>query len=219
MAGPRAFGYDFDYRPVEELPVPALDCRLGSTSAAPTPTRWSWTGPTGCSPRPRCRPPGHHRRDRRRDRRGARRARREPRPDHPRDVGTTHATNAVLERKKLRRVAVIRIGGPATHSIRPMFDWPRDLAAAVGRRHVSWTAASSSTAATCPRSTATPSRGSSARSAARPTASPSPACSPRCPRGTNCGRRDRQARARRVRSRSAMRSARWGCSSGRTPPS
>src|SRR6266498_1128297 len=46
-------------------------------------------------------------------------------------LGTTHATNAVLERKKLRKVAVIRIGGPATHSIRPMFEWPRDLAAAV----------------------------------------------------------------------------------------
>ncbi len=46
-------------------------------------------------------------------------------------LGTTHATNAVLERKKLRRVAVIRIGGPATYSIRPMFEWPADLAAAV----------------------------------------------------------------------------------------
>lgn len=46
-------------------------------------------------------------------------------------LGTTHATNAVLERRKLRRVAVIRIGGPATYSIRPMFEWPRDLADAV----------------------------------------------------------------------------------------
>ena len=46
-------------------------------------------------------------------------------------LGTTHATNAVLERRKLRRVAVIRIGGPATHSIRPMFEWPDDLARAV----------------------------------------------------------------------------------------
>jgi N-methylhydantoinase A/oxoprolinase/acetone carboxylase beta subunit len=43
-------------------------------------------------------------------------------------LGTTHATNAVLERRSLRRIAVIRIGGPATHSIRPMFEWPRDLA-------------------------------------------------------------------------------------------
>jgi N-methylhydantoinase A/oxoprolinase/acetone carboxylase beta subunit len=46
-------------------------------------------------------------------------------------LGTTHATNAVLERRKLRRVAVIRLGGPATHSIRPMFEWPPDLADAV----------------------------------------------------------------------------------------
>ncbi len=46
-------------------------------------------------------------------------------------LGTTHATNAVLERRRLRRVAVIRIGGPATHSIRPMFGWPADLAAAI----------------------------------------------------------------------------------------
>ena len=46
-------------------------------------------------------------------------------------LGTTHATNAVLERRKLRRVAVIRIGGPATYAIRPMFEWPRDLADAV----------------------------------------------------------------------------------------
>src|SRR5450432_720170 len=46
-------------------------------------------------------------------------------------LGTTHATNAVLERRKLRRVAVVRIGGPATYTIRPMFEWPDDLAAAV----------------------------------------------------------------------------------------
>jgi N-methylhydantoinase A/oxoprolinase/acetone carboxylase beta subunit len=46
-------------------------------------------------------------------------------------LGTTHATNAVLERRKLRRVAVIRIGSPATHAVRPMFGWPDDLAEAV----------------------------------------------------------------------------------------
>ncbi len=46
-------------------------------------------------------------------------------------LGTTHATNAVLERQHLRRIAVIRIGGPATLSIRPMFGWPADLTAAV----------------------------------------------------------------------------------------
>ncbi|MEP7024645.1 MAG: hydantoinase/oxoprolinase family protein [Actinomycetota bacterium] len=46
-------------------------------------------------------------------------------------LGTTHATNAVLERRPLRRLAVIRIGGPATYSIRPMYGWPRELAEAV----------------------------------------------------------------------------------------
>jgi len=46
-------------------------------------------------------------------------------------LGTTHATNAVLERRKLRRVAVIRIGSPSTLAIRPMFGWPGDLADAV----------------------------------------------------------------------------------------
>jgi N-methylhydantoinase A/oxoprolinase/acetone carboxylase beta subunit len=46
-------------------------------------------------------------------------------------LGTTHATNAVLERRRLRRVAVVRIGGPATHAVRPMYDWPPDLAETV----------------------------------------------------------------------------------------
>jgi N-methylhydantoinase A/oxoprolinase/acetone carboxylase beta subunit len=46
-------------------------------------------------------------------------------------LGTTHATNAVLERRKLRRVAVIRVGAPATLAVRPMFGWPDDLAGAV----------------------------------------------------------------------------------------
>jgi N-methylhydantoinase A/oxoprolinase/acetone carboxylase beta subunit len=46
-------------------------------------------------------------------------------------LGTTHATNAVLERRKLRRVAVIRIGAPATLGVRPMFEWPADLTAVV----------------------------------------------------------------------------------------
>ena len=42
-------------------------------------------------------------------------------------LGTTHATNAILERRRLGRVAVLRIGGPATHAIRPLFGWPEDL--------------------------------------------------------------------------------------------
>jgi len=45
--------------------------------------------------------------------------------------GTTHATNAVLERRGLRRVGVLRLGGPATEAIRPLFGWPADLREAV----------------------------------------------------------------------------------------
>ncbi len=46
-------------------------------------------------------------------------------------LGTTHATNAVLERKGLARTAVLRVGGPATHAIPPLFGWPDDLRRAV----------------------------------------------------------------------------------------
>ena len=46
-------------------------------------------------------------------------------------LGTTHATNAVLERRGLQKTAVIRIGSPATHAIRPLFGWPDDLRRAV----------------------------------------------------------------------------------------
>jgi hypothetical protein len=46
-------------------------------------------------------------------------------------LGTTHAIYAVLERRELLRVVVVRIGGPATLGVRPMFGWPADKAAAV----------------------------------------------------------------------------------------
>ncbi len=46
-------------------------------------------------------------------------------------LGTTHATNAVLERRRLHRVAIVRIGAPATLSVRPLLTWPEDLVAAV----------------------------------------------------------------------------------------
>jgi N-methylhydantoinase A/oxoprolinase/acetone carboxylase beta subunit len=47
-------------------------------------------------------------------------------------LGTTHATNAVLERRRLQRVAVLRVGAPSSLAVRPMFGWPADLIAAVG---------------------------------------------------------------------------------------
>jgi N-methylhydantoinase A/oxoprolinase/acetone carboxylase beta subunit len=46
-------------------------------------------------------------------------------------LGTTHATNAVLERRRLHRVAVLRIGAPATLSVRPLLTWPDELRSVV----------------------------------------------------------------------------------------
>ncbi|WP_433516433.1 hydantoinase/oxoprolinase N-terminal domain-containing protein [Nonomuraea sp. CA-143628] len=42
-------------------------------------------------------------------------------------LGTTHATNAILERRNLGRVAVLRLGAPATTAVPPLSDWPDDL--------------------------------------------------------------------------------------------
>ncbi len=47
-------------------------------------------------------------------------------------LGTTHFTNAVVERRNLSRTAVVRIGLPATAALRPFVDWPVDLVAAIG---------------------------------------------------------------------------------------
>lgn len=47
-------------------------------------------------------------------------------------LGTTHATNAIAERQNLNEVGVLRVGAPATESIRPLLEWPADLAAAIG---------------------------------------------------------------------------------------
>jgi N-methylhydantoinase A/oxoprolinase/acetone carboxylase beta subunit len=42
-------------------------------------------------------------------------------------LGTTQCTNAIVERRGLRRVGVLRIGAPATTAIEPLADWPTDL--------------------------------------------------------------------------------------------
>lgn len=42
-------------------------------------------------------------------------------------IGTTHFTNAVVERKHLTRTAVIRVCLPATLSVPPFIDWPDDI--------------------------------------------------------------------------------------------
>jgi N-methylhydantoinase A/oxoprolinase/acetone carboxylase beta subunit len=48
-------------------------------------------------------------------------------------IGTTQFINAVIERKKLVEVGIIRIGLPATASIPPLSDWPEDLVAKIGQ--------------------------------------------------------------------------------------
>jgi N-methylhydantoinase A/oxoprolinase/acetone carboxylase beta subunit len=48
-------------------------------------------------------------------------------------IGTTHFTNAVVERRRLLEVAGVRLGLPATRAVPPMSDWPRDLADRLGR--------------------------------------------------------------------------------------
>ena len=47
-------------------------------------------------------------------------------------VGTTHFTNALLERRDLAPTAVVRLSLPATQLLPPMVDWPEALRQAVG---------------------------------------------------------------------------------------
>jgi N-methylhydantoinase A/oxoprolinase/acetone carboxylase beta subunit len=42
-------------------------------------------------------------------------------------LGTTHCTNAVVTRRGLSAVGVIRLGAPATLAVEPLVTWPRDL--------------------------------------------------------------------------------------------
>ncbi|MGN8646245.1 hydantoinase/oxoprolinase N-terminal domain-containing protein [Gracilibacillus sp. HCP3S3_G5_1] len=42
-------------------------------------------------------------------------------------LGTTHCTNAIVERKRLNNIAVIRIGAPATLAVKPLIGVPEDL--------------------------------------------------------------------------------------------
>lgn len=59
--------------------------------------------------------------------------------DVPRDqiryamLGTTHCTNAIVERKRLNKVAAIRIGVPATLGIKPLAGVPDDLRDILGK--------------------------------------------------------------------------------------
>ena len=46
-------------------------------------------------------------------------------------IGTTHFVNALVQRRELSKVAILRLCGPATRSLPPMVDWPDDLKAVV----------------------------------------------------------------------------------------
>lgn len=50
-------------------------------------------------------------------------------------LGTTQATNAIVERKNLGKVGILRIGYPATASILPYTEWPEDIAAILSNRY------------------------------------------------------------------------------------
>lgn len=47
-------------------------------------------------------------------------------------LGTTHTTNAIIERRSLNRVGIFRLGAPATTAIPPLTGWPEDLKIAIG---------------------------------------------------------------------------------------
>ena len=49
-------------------------------------------------------------------------------------LGTTQVTNAILERRRLASVGLLRIGAPATQAVDPLAGWPEDLRQVVLRR-------------------------------------------------------------------------------------
>lgn len=51
----------------------------------------------------------------------------DPRDIHDAMLGTTHATNAVVQRKGLSKVGVIRLSAPSGFSIPPFIEWPQDI--------------------------------------------------------------------------------------------
>lgn len=49
-------------------------------------------------------------------------------------LGTTHTINAIIERRNLDKVGVLRLGAPSSTSIPPLTGWPEDLVEAIGGR-------------------------------------------------------------------------------------
>ena len=50
-------------------------------------------------------------------------------------LGTTHCTNALVERRALQRVGLLRLAAPATDAVPPQSGWPRDLVQAFTLHH------------------------------------------------------------------------------------
>ena len=50
-------------------------------------------------------------------------------------IGTTHFTNAFVERRGLLPVGIIRIALPSSRGVLPLTDWPEDISSAVGENH------------------------------------------------------------------------------------
>ena len=51
----------------------------------------------------------------------------DPKQIHQAMLGTTQCTNAIVERKNLAPIGILRIGAPAATGIRPMVDWAADI--------------------------------------------------------------------------------------------
>lgn len=51
-------------------------------------------------------------------------------------IGTTHFVNALVERRDLDRVGVLRLASPSGEALPPLTGWPADLVACIGRRYV-----------------------------------------------------------------------------------
>lgn len=47
-------------------------------------------------------------------------------------IGTTHFTNAFVQRRGLQKVGVIRIAAPAARGVPPLIDWPDDFRSTIG---------------------------------------------------------------------------------------
>ena len=112
VAGPRAFGYDVDSTPRRGRDMSA-DLWLGIDAGAPTPTRSWWTPAIGSWPRRRCpRRTTFARPSPRRSQRSSRTTASIRRGSRERCSAQRTSIEAILARREVPRVAVVRIGAP-----------------------------------------------------------------------------------------------------------